>query len=107
VLMAFEQGGIFIVPHLLWHGASVFLVSSEGPLNLHSAPFSRLLRDTRGCGVHVPIISRILTGSHSVASYDTQGDAKDLFLPESLRVHRSIVKSFMSAKLTCWMFTKQ
>ena len=21
---AFEQGGIFIVPHLLWHGASVF-----------------------------------------------------------------------------------
>jgi hypothetical protein len=28
---AFEQGGIFIVPHLLWHGASVFPVSSEGP----------------------------------------------------------------------------
>ena len=30
-LRAFEQGGIFIVPHLLWHGDSVFLVSSEGP----------------------------------------------------------------------------
>jgi hypothetical protein len=30
-LRAFEQGGIFIVPHLLWHGSSVFLVSSEGP----------------------------------------------------------------------------
>jgi hypothetical protein len=30
-LNAFEQGGIFIVSHLLWHGASVFLVSSEGP----------------------------------------------------------------------------
>jgi hypothetical protein len=28
-LRAFEQGGIFIVPHLLWHGTSVFLVSSE------------------------------------------------------------------------------
>jgi hypothetical protein len=28
-LRAFEQGGIFIVPHLLWHGASVFPVSSE------------------------------------------------------------------------------
>jgi hypothetical protein len=26
---AFEQGGIFIVPHLLWHGASVFPVSSQ------------------------------------------------------------------------------
>jgi hypothetical protein len=31
VLGAFEQGGIFIAPHLLWHGASVFPVSSEGP----------------------------------------------------------------------------
>jgi hypothetical protein len=31
VLKAFEQGGIFIVPHLLWHGASDFPVSSEGP----------------------------------------------------------------------------
>jgi hypothetical protein len=28
-LRGFEQGGIFIVPHLLWHGASVFPVSSE------------------------------------------------------------------------------
>jgi hypothetical protein len=48
VLRAFELGGIFIVPHLLWHGASVFPVSSEGL-------------------------------SHSVASYDTQGDVEDLF----------------------------
>jgi hypothetical protein len=30
-LRALEQGGIFIVPQLLWHGASVFPVSSEGP----------------------------------------------------------------------------
>jgi hypothetical protein len=28
-LKAFVQGGIFIVPHLLCHGASVFSVSSE------------------------------------------------------------------------------
>jgi hypothetical protein len=27
---AFEQWGVFIVPHLLWHGTSVFPVSSEG-----------------------------------------------------------------------------
>jgi hypothetical protein len=33
-LRAFEQGGIFIVPHLLWHGTSVFPVSSEGPPHL-------------------------------------------------------------------------
>jgi hypothetical protein len=30
-LRAFEQGEIFIVPHLLWHGTLVFPVSSEGP----------------------------------------------------------------------------
>jgi hypothetical protein len=30
--MAFEQGGIFIVPHLLWHGTSVYPVSSENKL---------------------------------------------------------------------------
>jgi hypothetical protein len=31
---AFEQGGIFIAPHLLWDGASVFPVSSERPPHL-------------------------------------------------------------------------
>ena len=41
-LRAFEQGGIFIVPHLLWHGASVFPVSSEGP------PLSVASYDTQG-----------------------------------------------------------
>jgi hypothetical protein len=30
-LRVFEHGGIFILPHLLWHGTSVFPVSSEGP----------------------------------------------------------------------------
>jgi hypothetical protein len=58
-LRAFEQGGIFIVPHLLWHGTSVFPVSSEGP-----APFSRLLRHTRGCGGS--ILTRILTGGAEI-----------------------------------------
>jgi hypothetical protein len=32
---------------------------------------------TRGCGES--ILTRILTGPHSVASYDTQGDMEDLF----------------------------
>jgi hypothetical protein len=41
-LRAYEQGGIFIVPHLLWHGTSVFPVSSEGP----SHPVASY--DTRG-----------------------------------------------------------
>jgi hypothetical protein len=30
-LRAFEQGGIFAAPDLLWHGSSVFPISSEGP----------------------------------------------------------------------------
>jgi hypothetical protein len=29
----FEQGGIFIVPHLLWHGPSFLPISPEGPLH--------------------------------------------------------------------------
>jgi hypothetical protein len=41
-LTAFEQGGIFIVPHLLWHGTSVYPVSSEGPAH------SVASYDTRG-----------------------------------------------------------
>jgi hypothetical protein len=31
VLAAFEQGGIFIFLHLLWHGASIFTVLSGPP----------------------------------------------------------------------------
>jgi hypothetical protein len=41
-LRAFEQGGIFIVQHLLWYGTSVFPVSSEGPPHLVAS------YDTRG-----------------------------------------------------------
>jgi hypothetical protein len=42
VLRAFELEGIFIVPHLLWHGASVFPVSPEGLPHLFAS------YDTRG-----------------------------------------------------------
>jgi hypothetical protein len=44
MLKAFEQGGIFYVPHLLWHRASVFPVSSEWP------PHLVVSYDTRRCG---------------------------------------------------------
>jgi hypothetical protein len=56
VIASAVQGGIFIVPHLLWHGTSVFF-----GLIRRTAPFSRLLRHTRGCGGS--ILTRILTGS--------------------------------------------
>jgi hypothetical protein len=52
---AFEQGGIFIVPRLMWHGTSVFPASIR-----RIALFSRLLRHTRGWGGS--ILTRILTG---------------------------------------------
>jgi hypothetical protein len=58
VLRAFEQGGIFIVPHLLWHGTSVFPVSSE------VLPHSVASYDTQGVCVG-PILTRILTGSNT------------------------------------------
>jgi hypothetical protein len=61
-LGAFEQGGTFIVPHLLWHGASVFPVSSEGPPHLVS--FYDTPRDAED--LHC-IITRILTGCTSGA----------------------------------------
>jgi hypothetical protein len=62
VLMAFEQGGIFIVPQLLWHGTSVYLSG----LIRRTAPFSRLLRHTKGCGGS--ILTRILTGIQVIRS---------------------------------------
>jgi hypothetical protein len=37
-----EQGGVFIVPHLLFYGDSIFPVSSEGP------PHSVASNDTHG-----------------------------------------------------------
>jgi hypothetical protein len=53
-LGAFEQGGIFIVPHQLWHGTLFF----SGLIG-RTAPFSRILGHTRGCGGC--ILTRILT----------------------------------------------
>ena len=63
---------IFIMPHL-----------RSSDLIRRTAPFSRLLRHTRGCGGS--ILPRILTGPLSVAFYDTHGDAEDLFQPGSSR----------------------
>ena len=42
LIKALEQGGAFLVPHLLLRGASDFTFSSEGP-----PPLSRLKRQPR------------------------------------------------------------
>jgi hypothetical protein len=81
VFRAFGQRGIFIVPHLLRHGAS----HGFSGLIWRTAPFSRLFRYTRGCWgptVFYPGPSCPL----SVASCNAQGDAEDLFYPGSSRV---------------------
>jgi hypothetical protein len=59
-LRAFEQGWIFIVPYLLVHRALGF-----SGLIRKTAPFSRLLRHTRGCGGPGPILTWILIGFFS------------------------------------------
>jgi hypothetical protein len=77
-LRAFEQGGIFIVPHLLWYRASVFSC-----LIRRTVPFSRFLRQTRGCGRS--ILTRILMCLLSVAFYDTQGYVENILTGYSMR----------------------
>jgi hypothetical protein len=54
--LAFKQGGIFIVPHLLGHRVSVFPVSPE-----RTTPFGCLLQHVRGCwGLILTRISRVV-----------------------------------------------
>jgi hypothetical protein len=56
-----------------------------GPLFFRShpkdSPIQSPVTTQRGCAGF--ILTRILTGLHSVASYDTQGDAADIFSPGS------------------------
>ena len=61
-LRAFAQGGIFIVPHLLWHGTSVFLVSPEG------LPHSVASYDMHGDAEDL-FKTQILTGLYSIALF--------------------------------------
>jgi hypothetical protein len=55
-LKTFEQGGMFIMPYLLWHGVSVFPVLFEGP------PHSITLYDMQGESedLFLPGSSRVL-----------------------------------------------
>jgi hypothetical protein len=52
-LRAIEQGGIFIVPHLLWHRASVFPVSHPKDRPIQSPLMTQNVED---------LLTRILTG---------------------------------------------
>jgi hypothetical protein len=75
VLRAFEQGKIFLVPHLLWHGTSIVPVfwravpfdchfqherGSRGPIIILPVLFNCLFRHIMGCIEHIQTI--ILTG---------------------------------------------
>jgi hypothetical protein len=85
-----RAGGIFIVPHLLWHGAS----SCFFGLIQSIAPFICLLRHTRGCWR--PILIRILAGRHSVAFYNTQDWCWGPFLmwiPAGIFIELKLTKS--------------
>ena len=93
-LRAFEQGGIF-------YRATPAVTRGLGFSGLirRTAPFSRLLRHTRGCGGS--ILPRILTGPQSVAFYDTQGDVEDLFLYNSLKIAWILLLWMQAVVLRC------
>jgi hypothetical protein len=108
-LRAFEQGGIFIVWHLLWHGALVFPVSSEGP------PLSVASFDTQGDVEDLFLPGSSRPGPHSVASYDTQGNTENLFLPGSSRLefenclgqHFFLFLGLQTRRSIFWIFRKK
>ena len=73
-----------LVAQGLWAGRDLYRATPAVTRGLgfsglirRTAPFSRLFRHTRGCGGS--ILTRILTGSLSVAFYDTYEDVEDLF----------------------------
>jgi hypothetical protein len=90
-LRTLEQGDLFRATPAVTRGLGF------SGLIRSTAAFCRLLRHTRGCGGFIP--TRILTGSHSVTSYDKQGDAEDLFLPGSSQV-RKIWSYYMKNTIT-------
>jgi hypothetical protein len=75
-LRAFELGGIFIVPHLLWHGATIFPVSSEGPP--HSVTSYDIHKRSRnGNGSATSCESQRLTSPGSPLSGTPQGKRQE------------------------------
>jgi hypothetical protein len=91
-----------------WAGRDPYRATPAATRNLNfsglirrTAPINRLLRIAAECGG--PILIRILTGPHFVAFYDTQGGAKDLFLPGPSRVHTCLDNSFYNILWTMYM----
>jgi hypothetical protein len=78
-LRAFEQGEIFIVPSPLWHGASVFTVSSESPPHLIAS------YDLQGDpeDIFQPGSSRVADGGDNVCLFITG-------LVEYVRLYRNV-----------------
>jgi hypothetical protein len=75
MLRAFEQGGI----RDLYHATSAVTRGfGFSGLIQRTAPFCCLLHYKKGCGES--ILTQILTGPYSVASYDTQGDVEELYI---------------------------
>jgi hypothetical protein len=64
-LRAFEQGGFFILQHLLWHGSRFFRFHPK------DRPIQSLLTTHMGMWRTYSNSNPILTSSHSVASCDT------------------------------------
>jgi hypothetical protein len=70
-----------------------------------TASFSRLLRHTRGCGGS--ILTRILTGPHSVTSYDTRGGVEIYSNPDphGFWTTRDRIRYLGGVIIPCWLVT--
>jgi hypothetical protein len=75
-----------LVAQGLWAGRGLYRATPAVTRDfgfMRRTPFSYFFRHERGSWW--PILTQTLTRPHSVASYNMQGDAEDLFLPRSLR----------------------
>jgi hypothetical protein len=93
-LTAVEQGGIFIVPHLLWHGDSVFPVSTEGPPHL---------RHTRGVSQRFFTILRVLAICEKVWWAPTDFLANFKKMCDCKKVWTNTWDDFLQLRVSVWV----
>jgi hypothetical protein len=96
-LSAFEQERIFIVPHLLWHGASIFPVLSEG--SPHA--FDRQ-GDAEGLSSGVPIQSSITIRKGVLRIYSYSNPLGGLFLYIGIHRRTAGMVTFFTSQICQW-----
>jgi hypothetical protein len=95
---AFEQGGIFkIAPHLVWHGASVYPVSTEGlPLSVASYDTQGVWRIYSNPDPHksIPIQSSLTTHKGMWRIYSNPDPHKSIPIQSPLTTHKGVLMTY-------------